>query len=77
MAEETPTREAVLDMLNILKECQEKNYIRDEPGYVRSIILTVQDDGFESPGLKSPEWWSLLTPDEQTYVNNILAQVSN
>ena len=75
MAEEAPTRESVVSMINILKEAQEKNWIVDEPGYVRSIINTQADDGFQSPGLKSPDHWVLLTPDEQTYVDNILTQV--
>lgn len=77
MAEEAPTREHVVELINILKECQEKDYITNEPGYVRSVINTRQDDGTESPGLKTPTYWALLTPDEQTYVNNILAQVNN
>ena len=76
MAEEAPTRELVVSMIEILKECQEKDYITTEPGYVRSVINPVNDDGTEVPGLKSADYWSLLTPDEQTYVNNILAQVS-
>ena len=76
MAEPAPTRDDVLGMINILKECQEKDYITTEPGYVRSVINVQTDDGVASPGLKSAEYWALLTTQEQDYVNNILAQVS-
>ena len=76
MAEQV-TREQVLTLINILKECQEKNFIENDPAYVRSVILPQNEEGVESEGLKDPRFWKMLTPDEQTYVNNILAQVSN
>lgn len=76
MAEPAPTRDDVLGMINILKECQERDYITTEPGYVRSVINIQSDDGVASPGLKTPEYWALMTAQEQEYVNNILAQVS-
>lgn len=77
MADEAPTRELVVSMINVLKECQEKDFITTEPGYVRSVINPVNDDGTETTGLKTPSYWALLTPDEQKYVNAILAQVSS